>query len=127
MVRLLANGNGNLQNARLEAVVRNDPPAEPGAPAAGAGFLPDLDFQFQIDSELLGNFRACQVDELQDVFRGRARMSDDEIGMAVAEFSLAVLRSLKSCLIDEPAGAHPAGILEDAAGRLEGQRLRRLF
>src|SRR5262245_60109459 len=114
MVRLLAQGNGEMRESRRPVDASSHVPAAAGTPAGGAGFLPDLDFQFQIDSELLADLRAGQVDELQNVLRGGARMADDEVGVAVAEFGLADLCPFETGLVDQPAGAHPPGILEDA-------------
>ena len=36
-------------------------------------------------------------------------------------------RRLEPRLLDQPAGAHPARVLKDAAGRLERERLSGLF
>src|SRR6516225_3759417 len=93
---------------------------------AGARLLPDLDFEFQIDSELLGDFRAGQIDQPMHILRRGAGMRDDEIGVAIAEFGLADPRPFEPRLVDQPARAHPARILENTAGGLKGEGLRRL-
>ena len=50
-------------------------------------------------------------------------VGDDEVGVPVAHFGLAIAGILQSGLVDQHAGAHAARVLEDAAGALVSQRL----
>src|SRR5438270_11654459 len=88
---------------------------------------PNLNLRFQFNSQSLRDSAADQLDESQDVARGRIGVGDDEVGVPVAHFGAADTRALEPRLIDQHPGADAAGILENAAGALVAERLTRLL
>src|SRR5581483_6942654 len=85
--------------------------------------LPDRDLQLQLDVEPLLYAAADQVDQPEHVAGRRARVGDDEVGVAVAYLGAADARAGQAGLLDQGGGAEAARAAEDAARRLEAERL----
>src|SRR5690606_28402258 len=88
---------------------------------------PDADLGFEIEAVRLVDLGADQVDQPQHIVRGRALVGDQKVGVAVAHLAAADAGPLEAGLFDQRTGVQPAGIAEDAAGRLKSQRLRFLL
>ena len=74
--------------------------------------LPDLDFEFQVDSMFLRDLRSHEVDQSEDVRGGGSFVGHDEVAMPVADFTLADSRSLEASLLNERATLRPLGFLK---------------
>src|SRR5262249_44831751 len=88
---------------------------------------PDLDFQFQVDAVLFGHFRLNEVNQAQHVCGGGPFIRDNEIAVAITDFTLPHAGAFESGLLDERACAEASWIFEHATGRLERERLRGLL
>src|SRR5690606_8148231 len=84
---------------------------------------PHLHFGFEHDLVLLVYLFLDQLDELEHVIGPAAGVSDDEVGVLVADLGAADLETFQSRMVDQGARAQPAGILEDAPAVLGAQRL----
>src|SRR5262245_25642456 len=88
--------------------------------------LPTGKFHLQIHGKAFLHLAANEVNEPQHVAAAGARMNENEIGVALADFRAADLGFREARLLDQAAGAEPARVLKDASSGLETERLRRL-
>src|SRR5688572_15577424 len=70
-------------------------------PAGERAGSPDRDFQLQLDVKVLPDAAADQVDQPQDVARGRAAGGDNVVGVAVTDLGAADARPLHAGLVDQ--------------------------
>src|SRR4051812_3878675 len=87
---------------------------------------PDRDLALQLDVEAFLDAAAHQVHEAEHVAGAGAGLHHDVVGVAVADLGAADARPRQAGLLDHRRGAEAARVLEDAARRLEAERLRRL-
>src|SRR4051794_31673979 len=75
---------------------------------------PNLHFALEMDLVLIPDLLADDLHELHHVVGFRARVGHDEVRVLVAHLSAADAKTLEPRLVDQRAGAEPAGVLEDA-------------
>jgi len=84
---------------------------------------PHRDLQVQLDVESFLNPAAGQVDQAANVAGICARMDNDEIAVAVANFRSPDARFGQAGLLDKLAGAQAARIFENSSRLLKAERL----
>src|SRR5439155_10828298 len=86
----------------------------------------DLYFKLQRHAGLLFDGLADLADQRQDVTRCGVAAVHDEVGVQGGDLRVPDLGPFETGCFDEPSGRFPAGVLEDAAGVRERERLRGL-
>ena len=65
---------------------------------------PDLDLKLELVPELLADPLTDQLDQFEDVGRPRARLGDDEVGVAVGDLGASGTLALQARTLDQGPG-----------------------